>query len=130
MDGVFVVDSAWAQPVFYPVPPPTDQELLGIAMHVATRVQRLLQQGLDDGSTDDLAEHQPLLSACANASIAGTDLFERRRYGAQRLRSLPPTPPSDTGCVNVEGFYSPLREALTGCCALVQSARQAAHRGA
>jgi hypothetical protein len=72
-DGVFIADAD--RVVFRALPPPTEAEVAAVAQRTCERVVSLLRErGLwvdADPAEDLFAQQQPLLAACAAASITG-----------------------------------------------------------
>ena len=73
-DGVYRVDND--VPQFYPVFPPTDEEMLVIVKRIRDRMTRFLNKKgfeLSDFSEDPFAHEQPVLSTVTGASIKKDD---------------------------------------------------------
>jgi hypothetical protein len=108
LDGVYLADSASSKPVFRALAAPTQADMLEVVARVHRRVIGLLHKRglLEDGAPDDLVEAEPLLAACAMASIQGrVAQGERAGSAVERLRTATPVPRSiGTRCVEFEGF--------------------------
>jgi len=89
LDGVYADPEATGTPRFFALSPVSDEEVARVTATVAKRVVALLiRRGLleEDGpaASDPLAEEEPLLAACAQASVGhriatGLRLGDRRR---------------------------------------------------
>ncbi|MCP4039502.1 MAG: transposase, partial [bacterium] len=74
LDGVYADPEEQGSPQFFALSPPTDEEIARVTATLAKRIVRLLmRRGLLDEegppSADPLAEEEPLLAACAQASV-------------------------------------------------------------
>jgi len=74
LDGVYADPEDTGTPRFFELPPPSDEEVARVTALVAKRIVRLLmRRGLleEDGPPreDPLAQEEPLLAACAEASV-------------------------------------------------------------
>jgi len=76
-DGVFFIDRSRGALEFWPLPPPTDEEVAVVLARIATRAQRLLRRrGLDPGDADSspadpVVEESPALAGISSASVEG-----------------------------------------------------------
>ena len=74
LEGVYADPEGTGSPRFFALSPPSDEEIARVTTSVAKRIVRLLiRRGLlDEGGprpADPLAEEEPLLAACAQASV-------------------------------------------------------------
>jgi len=76
-DGVFFAEGEKGTLGFWPLPPPTDEEVGAVLVRIAARVQRLLKRCRRDPSDanlsppDPVVEESPVLAAISSASIQG-----------------------------------------------------------
>jgi hypothetical protein len=76
-DGVFFAEGEKGTLGFWPLPPPTDEEVGTVLARIAARVQRLLKRCRRDPSDADLSppdpvvEESPVLAGISSASIQG-----------------------------------------------------------
>jgi hypothetical protein len=106
LDGVYV-EAADGAVRFRALPPPTSADLLGVAKEVCRKVSETL--GLDENTATDgdrLTDDEPLLAACAGASVQDRIATgERRGERVTRIRSVPARPPSEKlDCNETAGF--------------------------
>jgi hypothetical protein len=106
LDGVYV-EAPDGTVRFRALPPPTSADLLAITKEVCRKVSETL--GLDENNATDgdrLTDDEPLLAACAGASVQGriaTGEHSGERVG--RIRTLPPQPaPEKPDCNETAGF--------------------------
>jgi hypothetical protein len=114
LDGVYADPEATGTPTFHTLPPPDDSEIARVTAAVAKRIVRLLtRRGLlpDDGqpTEDPLASDEPLLAACASASLRGRIATGPRagrrvmrlgdRIDVEDVESVP-----GKRCASVQGF--------------------------
>jgi len=110
LDGVYTCESPWANPVFHPLAPPTDEEMAKLCRTVRDRVLRLLRRRglLDADPASATDEEPPLLEALAAASIAGRVALGERagraltRIGARPGREVAYVP--GELCAQLDGF--------------------------
>jgi hypothetical protein len=74
LDGVYADPDNTGTPVSFPLPPPDDEEIARVAADTARGIIRLLERGgllsdLGDPAEDPLQDEEPLLAACAAASL-------------------------------------------------------------
>jgi hypothetical protein len=106
LDGAYV--EIPGEPLrFRALPPPTAVELQELTREICRKVSQKL--GLDADNAADgerLADDEPLLAACAAASVEGRIATGERAGGrVERLRTLPPQPPSEKrDCSETAGF--------------------------
>lgn len=82
-DGVFVQAEA-GKIQFKALAAPTQAEIMQVTERIAKKVQRWLKKRLEDCSSDELSEKEPLLSACYAASIRYTSAIGERAGSAPR----------------------------------------------
>jgi hypothetical protein len=92
---------------FRALPPPTSADLLAVTKEVCRKVSETL--GLDENNAtegDRLTDDEPLLAACAGASVQGRIATgERSGERVGRIRTLPPQPPPEKpDCNETAGF--------------------------
>jgi hypothetical protein len=114
LDGVYISSVPYEAPRFYPLPPPTDEEIARITAAIARRVEKLLvRKGLlgEDAPTDPdpLEADEPLLPQLYSASVQGR-IATGPRAGQRLLRLGDRIDIEDveaiTGprCASVQGF--------------------------
>jgi hypothetical protein len=114
LDGVYADPDHTGTPEFFPLPPPDDEEIARVAATTAKGIIRLLERrGLlsqyGEDAEDPLRDEQPLLAACAAASLryriatgARTGKPVMRlgdRIEAEDVQFVP-----GESCANVQGF--------------------------
>ena len=70
IDGVFTRESPLAPAVFHELAPPTPADVEWVLARIHSRVERLLEQRAEEGSSDE-DRHQGILAWLASASVQG-----------------------------------------------------------
>ena len=109
IDGVYTTDEN--EPSFFPVPPPTDDEIVTIVRRICQRVRRYLEKKgyeLNDFSDDPFAHEQPVLSQILGASVQSRiGIGERAGLRVRRVGEgirLDPAYSVGNRCAVCEGF--------------------------
>jgi hypothetical protein len=110
LDGVTTCESPWADPVFHPLAPPTDEDVANLCRTIRNRVLRLLERRglLESDAGNDADLELSLLDALTAASIAGRVALGERagrplaRIGAHPGREVGFVP--GELCAQIDGF--------------------------
>jgi hypothetical protein len=108
LDGVYTCESPWADPVFHPLAPPTDEDVANLCRTIRNRVL-LERRGLLESDAGNDADLEPALAdALTAASIAGRVALGERagrplaRIGAHPGREVGFVP--GELCAQIDGF--------------------------
>jgi len=114
LDGVYTDPDNTEKPVFFPLPPPDDEGIARVAADTARGIIRLLERrgllsDLGDAAKDALQDEEPLLAACAAASLQHR-IATGDRTGKPVMRLGDRIEAEDVefspgkSCANVQGF--------------------------